>query len=352
VLLTGAFAEPYDIVPSFEHWEFPHDSFSSSGWKTDIPRSAAHPTPRQSTLTETILSRDVRCRVTKHIEGTEIAHLVPRSLEIWFQQNIMSTYGTDTRPTSEPIDNPRNAILLRSDIHTSFDYKRFAFVPKPQLATTADTASADESMTYVMHIFSSPEPHELTSLYHNVCLQTLSGIAPEYLFARFAWTIFQFIPIFLRAGIPRRLALNEPSGNTVSLNAAQKQSKWVNGEACRLLPTRSKSRSLSPKKRKPADEDSNVDPSEYESMRRGRKRHRADSDSFIESPIETSFSSENTREGPWYTGASSDPDAGTDLSDAQSGDEGHRSLSDPKQDIPHIVDDRHPLLPGSTVATT
>ena len=34
------------------------------------------------------------------------------------------------RPGYEPADNSRNAILLRSDIHTSFDYQRFAFAPK------------------------------------------------------------------------------------------------------------------------------------------------------------------------------------------------------------------------------
>src|SRR5271155_1329600 len=116
--------------------------------------------PHAKVLNEAILSRDIRCRITNHIEGTECAPLVPRSESLWFQQNLMALYGKQPRPGCEPVDNPRNAILLRSDIHTSFDYKRFAFVPKPKLAECSTG-----SVAYVTHIFCSPEPHELSVLY-------------------------------------------------------------------------------------------------------------------------------------------------------------------------------------------
>jgi hypothetical protein len=45
--------------------------FHPHKWNLNIPRAAEHPTPRQSTLTEVILSREIRCRITNHIEGTE-----------------------------------------------------------------------------------------------------------------------------------------------------------------------------------------------------------------------------------------------------------------------------------------
>lgn len=185
----------------------------------------------------------------------------------------MTLYGKQPRPGSEPVDNPRNAILLRSDIHKSFDYKRFAFVPKPKL-----TASSTEPVTYVTHIFCSPHPHELTSLYHNIALQPLTGVAPEYLFARFAWTIFQFVSIFLQAGVPRRLALYETPTDSVDLNTAARFSvKTLTGEECRMIPLRSRSRSVSQKKREPpADEEDYCDKNfeQYEAKRRGRKGER------------------------------------------------------------------------------
>jgi HNH endonuclease len=235
VLILSSYTDMYPIFPSFDHWAFPHGKLPSV-WKLDIPRAAEHPTPRQSTLNEAILSRDIRCRITNHIEGTECAHLVPRSESLWFQQNLMALYGKQPRPGCQPVDNPRNAILLRSNIHTSFNYKRFAFVPKLAECSTG-------SLAYVTHIFCSPEPHELTALYHNVALQPLTGVAPEYLFARFAWTIFQFVSTFLQAGIPRRLVLHNSSTDSIDLNDAAKSSvKTLTGEECRMLPLRSKFR--------------------------------------------------------------------------------------------------------------
>lgn len=87
----------------------------------------------------------------------------------------MALYGRLPRPGFEQVDRPRNAILLRSDIYTSSNFKRFAFVPKPQFATPIIGLSA-----YVTHIFNSPDPHELTALYHHVVLQPLCGISSEF----------------------------------------------------------------------------------------------------------------------------------------------------------------------------
>ncbi|KAJ9198950.1 hypothetical protein DTO021D3_8592 [Paecilomyces variotii] len=76
--VSDHYQDVYPIVPSFEDWAFPHGNLPRA-WNLDIPRTAEHPTPRQSTLMDAILSRDIRCRVTNHIEGTECAHLIPRN---------------------------------------------------------------------------------------------------------------------------------------------------------------------------------------------------------------------------------------------------------------------------------
>ncbi|KAE8400375.1 hypothetical protein BDV37DRAFT_209902 [Aspergillus pseudonomiae] len=304
--VPGDHPDPYPIVPSFEDWIFPHERLPP-GWKIDIPREASHPTPRQSTLAEAVLSRDIRCRLTNHIEGTECAHLIPRSQSIWFQRNMMSRYGRLPRPGGEPVDTPRNVILLRSDIHSSFDYKRFSFVPKPAHAiNNSAQPTGNQPLSYVTHLVNSPEPHELTSLYHNVKLQPLCGVAPEYVFARFAWTIFQYIPMFLQAGVPRRLALYQASTGLTAVGGLPAV-KVVSAEECRLMPIREKSRSASPKKRKP-------DEACLEEDERGRTRQRIGSASLPRAP---SFESDITTDGPWYLGS-----VDTELSDIDDREEG------------------------------
>ncbi|KAE8348019.1 hypothetical protein BDV28DRAFT_144509 [Aspergillus coremiiformis] len=300
--------DPYPIVPSFEDWSFPHEQLPAA-WKFDIPREAPHPTPRQSTLAEVVLSRDVRCRLTNHIEGTECAHLIPRNQSIWFQRNMMSQYGRLPRPGCDPVDNPRNVILLRSDIHSAFDYKRFAFIPKPEHAAVHSTESTADQLplAYVTHIFNSPAPHELTALYHNVSLQHISGIAPEYLFARFAWTLFQHINIFLQAGVPRRLALYDAfAGSAEAGSDIMLSLKTCSAEQCRLMPLRSKSNS---RKRKQDDAHFEDDGS----VPRGRTRRcRADP---LAASLVSSVGSNTTIDGSWNPVCSGGQSRDTDSSD-------------------------------------
>ncbi|KAK1139456.1 hypothetical protein N8T08_000735 [Aspergillus melleus] len=306
--VPGEGSHPYPIVPSFEDWCFPHNKLPA-GWKVDIPRGSAHPTPRQSTLAEVVLSRDIRCRLTNHVEGTECAHLIPKNQSIWFQRNMMSRYCRLPRPGCDPVDNPRNVLLLRSDIHSSFDVKRFAFIPKPACAPVNNSElPPDLSTNYVVHLFNSPEPYELAALYHNVSLQPISGIAPEYLFARFAWTLFQYIPTFLQAGVPRRLAVALEESLEAGSNIKSTAKTW-SAEQCRLMPLRAKSRSSSPKKRKPDDQ---YDEDDDAILGARIKRHRNEVPSFG-----TSLESDITTDGPWNSVSPAGWSLGTDISDEE-----------------------------------
>ncbi|KAF2647014.1 hypothetical protein K491DRAFT_615417, partial [Lophiostoma macrostomum CBS 122681] len=167
----------YAIVPSFAHWRFPHDDLPLS-WTSCEPPKLPHdqPLPRLGTLAEATLARDISCCITNHIKGTEHAHLVPRSEESWFSDNGMFRYTNQQRPGSAPVDDAQNAMLLRSDLHTIFDQKRFAVVPK--------------GAVLVIHITAPRSSLELTRLYHNVSLQPLVSVTVQYLLAWFAWTIF------------------------------------------------------------------------------------------------------------------------------------------------------------------
>lgn len=220
----------YPIVPSFSHWQFPHSNLPESWAVHDLSKPPTQrQLPRQSSLTEALLARDISCRVTNHIEGTEQAHLVPRSEELWFSRNGMFQYTNQQRPGTEPIDDSCNAILLRSDIHTIFDQKRLVLVPKIS--------------AFVVHILAPGFTSELVDLYHNVQLQPLAGVAVEYLFARFAWSVFTLAVNFLQQGYGRRLMVRGENGETKVTEST--------GDQCRQFSVSrgTKSRSQSPRKR-------------------------------------------------------------------------------------------------------
>jgi hypothetical protein len=229
VLIDNEASEKYPVVPSFSHWRFPHDNLSESWTSCEPPKIPPdRQLPRQSSLAEATLARDISCRITNHIEGTEHAHLVPRSEERWFSENGMFRYTNQQRPGSEPVDDAQNAMLLRSDVHTIFDQKRFAIVPK--------------SSVLLVHILAPGSSLQLTSLYHNVSLQPLVGVAIQYVLARFAWTIFAQSVNFVQQGLKRRLCIYVGDGETSIAD--------YSGDQCRqLLSSGAKSRSQSPRKR-------------------------------------------------------------------------------------------------------
>ncbi|XTI94387.1 hypothetical protein V2W45_1473570 [Cenococcum geophilum] len=174
-------------------------------------------------------ARDISCRITNHIEGTEHAHL--------------------------------NTILFRSDVHTIFDQKRFAIILK--------------SSILLVHILAPGSSLQLTRLYHNVLLQPLLSVAIQYVLPRFAWTIFAQSVDFMQQGLKRRLCIYLGEGETSIAD--------FSGDQCRQqLSLGFISRSRSPRKRQrdafvaPAGhgEDNREDNREEEYLR-GRRRRRS-----------------------------------------------------------------------------
>jgi hypothetical protein len=141
----------YAIVPRFADWEFPHDNLPQY-WKICVIPSDASAYRTGAP----IVVRDVSCRITAHVEGTQTTHLVPTSEVIWFNHNRMNTYIKDV----DTVDDCRNLILLRSDLHSIFDARRFAVVPK-----LLDT---DEKPAFVIHALVGNARSEIVQLYHDV----------------------------------------------------------------------------------------------------------------------------------------------------------------------------------------
>lgn len=135
----------------------------------------------------------------------------------------MSQYTNQPRPDTDPINDPRNAILLRSDIHTFFDYKRWVMAPKLG--------------KLVAHILTPRYGQELQALYHNVEIQPMYGVAVEFVIARFAWAVFTLAHDFLGRGCGRTLMVRGEDGESKAKNYSSQQ-------CMQLLRSKSRSRSL------------------------------------------------------------------------------------------------------------
>ncbi|KAI1474030.1 hypothetical protein F4774DRAFT_355797 [Daldinia eschscholtzii] len=93
--------------------------------------------------------------------------------------NHMNRYCS--RSSHPSFDDVSNTMLLRYDVYKIFDNKEFVFVPK------AD----GEKLKIVSHVLQwKNQWDEIKTLYHNRECRQLRGIRREYMFARFAWSIF------------------------------------------------------------------------------------------------------------------------------------------------------------------
>ncbi|KAI9684798.1 MAG: hypothetical protein M1829_000173 [Trizodia sp. TS-e1964] len=258
--------EKYAIVPSFAHWPFPHGNLPASWLALPIPEM---PEELHSRL-DNVLNRDLSCRITGHVESTEQAHLVPKNESQWYNAQKMSEYGPRARVDSPSVDGLWNSILLRSDIHTLFDTRRFIIVPK--------------NGKWVAHVLEPGFSKQFMHLYHNVELQPLRDIGLQQLFARFAWAIISYAKGFVEDG-PRVLAVLGDSRTILT--------REFPADECAQLTKPNKSGSASPRKRKASQsviteeelEDLDV-PTELEEEDRGRKRRRVLE--WLPTPDETS----------------------------------------------------------------
>ena len=205
----------YPVVPTFAEWVFPNGKLPGA-WGTMAKRRS----PGVASTSDTTRSRDQSCRMTEAVEETDIAHIVPLAEESWFTKNDMVRYGNKHASLRPGINDDANTMLLRADLHRSFDRRRFIFLPKKPGAI-------------VTHVL---ESESLRDIYHNVQLNT-TYIAPEYFFARFAWTILPLLKPFLARGQPRLLLIDG-------------QPRWASPAECSdLADSPPKSRTASPTKK-------------------------------------------------------------------------------------------------------
>ena len=157
------------------------------------------------------------------------------------------------------VNDDRNILVLRKDIHHLFDARRFTFVPK----RFGPSPRPPEIVTHVLLPSGSPE---LVGLYHNRAPQPICGISVEFLFARFAWSLFtdEHIPFFGSDLDYAVRLLDKAKGEAETQSLAGPD---VKNRAQLFASTPSQSRSVSPKKRSHSaygDEAEDVTDNEYD----------------------------------------------------------------------------------------
>ncbi|KAK3349540.1 hypothetical protein B0T25DRAFT_504734 [Lasiosphaeria hispida] len=216
---------PYPVVPRFEDWTFPHDAMPLPWRELD----------RQ-------IQEGLSCRITDCIWGIERAHIVPLGVRDWWDREELDQYIMTDRFSQNAIDASGNVIPLRSDIHTVFDDKVFAIVPKRDQTPGHE---AQGGLSLVLHVVNPITDSYFHQHYHNRKLLPLT-CSIECLFARFAWTIFSpgVLGHFLDKCITSRLLLvRDPTTGTSTLESRDR-------EQVNALLAASRSRSASPRKRK------------------------------------------------------------------------------------------------------
>ncbi|KAJ9634235.1 hypothetical protein H2199_009065 [Coniosporium tulheliwenetii] len=189
----------YPIYPSFQHWAFPHRHVPSQwrgasgdegGSVPDEPSS----TPSVSSVSAAVIARDRACAISKHRDYIERAHLCPRNELDWFQKNGMRRYNARLDISGDVItDDMANALAMRADIHRAFDGCKFAFVRK--------------AGRWVAHFLETT--YELGRMYHNRPVEMAAGVAPEFVLARFAWSVFPLVKAFMEHGPERLVRVRE-----------------------------------------------------------------------------------------------------------------------------------------------
>jgi hypothetical protein len=231
-------ANPYPIVPSWEDWQSPHESFPFSNDADVWPKtSPVDPLP-------------TRCAVTASSLGPTKSHLIPKLEDKWLRRNGMACITN--------IDDPRNIVILRADLHKEFDNRQWTIAPKPGHAISA-LPGQDPTFEYAVHVIgSAPCASELRDIYHNVTLQNCRYIPRQCVLARFAWSVLYLIKPFLLCSVSRVVRILVLDENDKDAPASYEAKKLTPNE----LDNRyggGGSRSASPKKRSRVAEQQGTD---------------------------------------------------------------------------------------------
>lgn len=165
-----------------------------------------------------------------------MAHIIPEHQLDWFKRNRMARYAYDP-PAVRSVNDLSNTILLRSNLHRTFDALNWVIIPK---------RNSKKVIQFVFHLIQySPE---LAERYHNSCVHNIAGVSPQSLFTAFARATFPLVCNFLSWGVGRWLL-------AISSQSQKYESRYFSGLECMAsFGATGRGRSNNSNKRKGADQ--------------------------------------------------------------------------------------------------
>ncbi|GAB0132415.1 hypothetical protein EsDP_00000853 [Epichloe bromicola] len=243
----------YAVTPNFQEWRFP----------ASLPRN-------WQALAPTELGHQPSCIISGS-RMVEKAHVIPQAHNKWYTDNSMFDYSAGARSVSDSDDN---RFRLRPDLHKVFGDRAFAVVPKQD---------GRGQRHLVVHFFSVVKNFGDTALdIHNRKAHSLESVAREFLFARFALTVFARIKDFVLEGDRRKLAItqraNDASGcpawvtSAVQMDRVQRNGLYGGGGSRSSSPTKRSRNTESQTEQKQQIDDVSEDPDLEECRGRSRVR--------------------------------------------------------------------------------
>ncbi|TLS21104.1 uncharacterized protein PpBr36_10489 [Pyricularia pennisetigena] len=238
----------YPVYLSFQHWRFPHSKLPEPWCRVTLPEYGPEPDSVGRFGKQAAIDCDRSCRITTVNDACETAHLIPYNENNWFVSNGMGQYAR--RPMAHLlIEDERNLIFLRRDLHLLFDQRRYVFVPKLPPPPQSPLPSHQQLFRVMASHVLLPEYPQFANMYHNRLTQEpLRGLSLEFLFARFAWAVFhdEFMPFFSGDGVYAVRIWDKAAGHAEDKTLSKKD---IASFARIFEPEGSKSRNVSPKKR-------------------------------------------------------------------------------------------------------
>jgi hypothetical protein len=248
----------YPVYADFDHWRYPHDTHNFPPWMKQMMDSMNESQQQMRAIpsdldpTAAAFTRDEICLLTGEGDSLDRAHICPRAAQKWFRENSMQQYNDGLYLSgSDDIDDLANALTMSSGRCRAFNAGNFVIVYKYG--------------AWVSHFMELTTHY--TSQHHNRPVALPCNVAPEFLLARFAWTLFPRIRGFLGPGVPRLVRVREKNALSGQLEEVDKllSEQDITG----ILQT-GREQSPNPRKRSASDAADHV----LDSPKRGRRGRR------------------------------------------------------------------------------
>jgi hypothetical protein len=171
---------PYPICPCFDDWQFPHGALPE-WWPDDKCVYTDKAAQSLADIDKILDLRDHgRCVLSNTSDWVERAHIVPVKRPTWFADQDMVNY-IEVENDKHGINAAANRMLLKSDLHKSFDGFEWTAIPAKG--------------RWAARFFKKTD--SLGFIYNNHEVGIMEGVAPQLLFARFAMIIFDSLISFI-----------------------------------------------------------------------------------------------------------------------------------------------------------